>query len=196
MVRFFDVEMKTTSKDMGADAILRQISEIDGSYMTVGWHPPDTSMHSTYRGRKVSDVPLGTYIAWNEFGNSKNNQPPRPTLGPMFNVRSDQYVKQTATAMRKMYRTPKLVTARMILKTQGKRAEGWLRHQIRTFSTPDNAPATKVWKRKNRMRQKVLQLTGSMLKSVNSKVVMNPAPNHRLRRMLTAAEKDLMRIKV
>jgi hypothetical protein len=196
MVRLFDVEMKTTSKDMGADAILRQISEVDGSYVTVGYHEPETTRFSTSRGKKVSDVPLGTYAYWNEYGNVKNNQPARPTLGPMFDARNSQYVKQTATHMRKMYRTPRLHTAKKILETQGKRAVGWLRIQIRTFSTPDTQESTKRWKKHKRRRQQPLQYTGTMLKSSTYRVKMNPKPNDRLRRMMAKAERQLMRVKL
>ena len=196
MVKVFDVEMTTTSKDLGANAILRTISQVHNSYVTVGYHAPETLKLSTYRGKTKSNVPLGTYAYWNEFGNIQNNQVPRPTLSPMFHVRREQFVKQTATHMRKLYRTPRTTSAMFILKTQGKRAEGWLRRQIMTFSGAPNKPSTVVWKRRQKMRQRVLQLTGTMVKSVSSKVVLNKRPDMRLIRLLEKAERDLKKVKI
>ena len=194
MVRLFDLEMTTEVKDKGANQILTEISRIDGSFVTVGYHKPEISKKAEWRGRPIGNATVGQYAAWNEFGN--RNQVARPTLGPMLDRRVNQYLKQTTTLMLNLYRRPSTLILLSALEKQGHRLEAWLKIEIKKFRNPQNELKTKRWKRYKKRGQEPLQFTRTMLKSITSKAKINPRPNNKLRRLMAKAENDLKKIRL
>lgn len=185
-------KLRTTVKDRGANAILRQIESIgQGSSVTAGYHFPEARKLPMFRGKVDGKTPIGTYAAIQEYGGGTT--PARPTLGPTVNKQADTFAKQTATGMRKLYTSRGVVSVHSILKQQGERIRKWIRKAIRDTHEPPNSPEYLAWKRKNRRSTSPLTSSKSMYNAVSYRVNMSPIRMRTLSREMQKIERELRR---
>ena len=177
--------------DRGEKAILEQISQIgDGASVTVGYHFPE--------GKEMPDgrTPIAAYAAYNEFSSSKLGHVARPTLGPMFEKRQDQFYKQTVTHVRNLYSSRGIgISLDKMLEVQGERLVKWLKQAVRELRTPVNAPSTLRRKRRLRQGSSPLLATRSMYNAIGFRVHMAKSKNLRLQSTFKRIEKELRGIK-
>ena len=177
--------------DRGEKAILEQISKIgDGASVTVGYHFPEA--------RQMPDgvTPIAVYAAYNEFPSSRLGHTPRPTLGPMLKKRQEQYLKQTAAHIRKLYTSRGLgISLEQMLEKQGQTLVKWLRQEIRTLRNPPNTPSTIRKKRRLGQGSSPLLATRAMINAVGYRVHLPKSRNLRLTSTFKRIEKELRRLK-
>jgi hypothetical protein len=179
------------SKDRGEKAILDQISRIgNGASVTVGYHFPEALEKPDGR------TPIAAYAAYNEFPSGRVGHVARPTLGPMFERRQDQFYNQTVTHIRKLYSSRGLgISLEQILQIQGERLAKWLRQAVRELRTPPNAPSTLRRKKRRGQGSSPLLATRSMYKAIGFRVHMSKSINMRLASTFERIEKELRGIK-
>jgi len=182
------IDVETTVKDRGANAILKQISSIGReSSVTVGVHEPQsTQLAKDKTGVSVGTLTIGQYAKINEYGADKI--PARPALRQTLDRHADQFVKQTA---RLQYKLP----LKELLAKQGDRAVRWTKATIRRGDFVANSPLTIMYKRRKGRGTRPLIFTGSYLNSISYKVRMARLPNRKLARMLEKAEASLRRVR-
>ena len=189
----FKVKTKTTVRDMGEEAILREIESIGKSVsITSGIHMPEGGQLPRYRGNVDGQVPIAVYADWQEHGNQRI--PARPFLRPALDRETKRFLRQTATGMRKIYNGTG--TVKSMMKLQAKRIRVWNRQQIMMTTEPPNSQKTLRTKRRKGRGSHPLIHSRSMYNSISSKVhYPGRFPDRRLRKILKTAEKTMRRLK-
>jgi len=185
----FKVQAKTTTIDKGAQRILRQIESVgNGVSITTGIHFAEGTALPKWRGKVDGDVPVAHYANWQEYGNKKI--PARPTFRPTVTKNQVKFTRQTAMGMRQIYAGG--MSVRKLMTKQGRRTKDWLKTRIMLLTTPPNSAMTIRQKVKERRGTNPLIYSGTMYKSIKSKVNY-PAgvKNRKLRLALGGLEKAL-----
>lgn len=182
------VKKQTTVVDKGADFILEQLRLLQKtSSIEVGFIRPTASLESELGGKGVN---LATYADWQEYG--LTNLPARPFLGPTLDDKTDIFLRQTATGMRKIYGGN--MTVDELLNQMGAKAVKWTKTTIRQKRTPPNTPATVRYKRRMKLGRTPLIATGLMLNSVEYRIKKRGLPNNSLRSEMKKIESEIRKM--
>lgn len=189
------IKMSTRSRDRGALKILKELKSMgSGVSITTGIHNPQAQNFPRYKGKVDGKVPIGTYAAWQEFGNKK--LPPRPFLAPTVKNKAAEFTRGTRAEMLRLYNGA--TTIKGILNTQGKLTKKLVKDKIVKLSRPANTPHTKHHKRRRGRGTNPLIYSGSMLNSITSKTHMSKSAGinsggHMLERLMMKAERAFMK---
>jgi hypothetical protein len=189
------VRMSTRSRDRGAKKILEQLKLMgSGVSITTGIHNPQAQNFPRYKGKVDGKVPIGTYAAWQEFGNKK--LPPRPFLAPTVKNKAAEFTRGTRAEMLKLYNGS--ATIKSILTTQGKLTKKLVKDKIMNLKRPSNTPSTRHHKKRLGRGTNPLIYSKSMYNSISSKSHMSKfggmnSGGHMLEKLMMKAERAFMK---
>lgn len=154
--------MTVIIKDKGWNRILKNLNEIDNSYVKIGLLGDSGS----YEGD--GSVNIAQVATWNEFGTS--TIPSRPFMRQTFEKNTEVVNKLTLNLKGKIFAGQ--IGVGMGLETLGVAYKGLIQQQIRHGDFAPNADSTVVKKTVNGKKgNKPLIDTGQMVQSINYEVI-------------------------
>lgn len=147
-------------KDPKYDSIVKEVKNLNGSYVTIGVHE-DAGSYPT--GEAVLDVAL-----WNEFGT--DHIPERSFFRSAIDGNDSLINQWREESLEKVLLGQ--WTAQKALESVGFKIQVLIQNKIQSDVPPPNAPSTVEKKLRDGVAPRTLQNTRLMLRSVTYKVVM------------------------
>jgi hypothetical protein len=131
------------------NARLSQIAEqVDGKVANVGWFPS---------AQYEDGTPVAYVALIQEKGAPEVGIPPRPTLGPTFEQKRDEWQKTIADGMCAVVRGQ--ASGDTVLEAVGMQAAGDIKQAISTLSAPPLSPVTVLLRKWKKAGKKITRAT-------------------------------------
>ena len=171
--QFTKQHVKTRVIDKGFNKIMREIATLkDGATISTGILKEDFDKKAKFKGKVVSEVPLGYYAAQNVYGDPTAGIPKRDFMTRTLNKHRDELMQSTINGIKKIHKPHPTYTVEQLCKSMAKKLRTKMKSTIKTFGGKNSTEWLDT-KKQLGMNTDVLQATNTMYKNIRSEYKMS-----------------------